>query len=809
MRKFITVILLLFATYSVWAQKKSIIIPGNGHIDVEKLNKPIDLNMDLSKLTLSELRVLRNSFAARQGYVFMEADLRSLFSQTSWYDSLMWKRFEPKDREVWGFFDREGIYNEAPIHCTKEELQFINRIQEREDELVRNDGNIREDGSVNMRNLINPYQVERFDPKLKAALGEKGFAIVPSNGLQLFHVYEKNDYSNFPSFVTTDLYLQLFHLYFDSVLREIEENKFHDMLMQLSRDMYRYFSIMANDRSTPSVLVDNAAWCQAYFGVSVGLLSGKLPDGLKGTYKKECTDEMGKIMKSENNFSDLLEFHDVYFNYSLFRPRGHYTRSELLKRYFRAMMWLQTAPFGTDKPEQLQRAVMIAHVIGANPSMLKAYNNIFEPITFLMGKPDNVTILQVYDAYKKQEKPLDEFFKNQELMTDLRSEIEEIARSQTRIKPKFERTSACKINLMPQRYQPDAEVLQEMVDYESPVTKRDTPKGLDVMAAMGSIEAERILLEELKEGENWSGYKPMLQKMKTQMNEIDWSETVATKWLDALKTMNDTVSDHRLPYFMLTSQWKKKELNTALASWAELKHDAILYAKQPMGAECGGGGLPEPIVHGYVEPNIKFWKKAVALVNNMEEILTKYGLLTDKAMATTEQIIDHTEFLLRISKKELSSDMLSEQEYKQIEIIGSTFENISLDLVRDKNQILVGWDDIQGTDKSIAVVADVYTANAVNNPPEKHSILYEAVGPVDEIYVVVEVNNRLYLTRGAVFSYREFKQSTDEQRLTDEEWQQKLKTNPRKGVPTWMKEVIVPLEIPVEDNDRVFYGSGC
>ena len=123
--------------------------------------------------------------------------------------------------------------------------------------------------------------------------------------------------------------------------------------------------------------------------------------------------------------------------------------------------------------------------------------------------------------------------------------------------------------------------------------------------------------------------------------------------------------------------------------------------------------------------------------------------------------------------------------------------------------MLVGWDDIQGTDKSIAVVADVYTANAVNNPPEKHSILYEAVGPVDEIYVVVEVNNRLYLTRGAVFSYREFKQSTDEQRLTDEEWQQKLKTNPRKGVPTWMKEVIVPLEIPVEDNDRVFYGSGC
>ena len=660
-----------------------------------------------------------------------------------------------------------------------------------------------------MKNLINPYQVEHLDAKLEQALSKKGFAIVPSNGLQLFHVYEKNDYSNFPSFVTTDLYLQLFHLYFDSVLREIEENKFHTMLMQLSQDMYQHFSMMVNNKATPSVLADNAAWCQAYFSVAVGLLSGKLPDGLKGVYKKECADEIRKIMKSENNFSDLLDYHKVYFGYSLFRPRGHYTRSERLKRYFRAMMWLQTAPFRTDKPEQLQRAVMIAHAIGADLSMLKAYNSIFEPMTFLMGNPDNVTILQVYDVYKKQEKPIDEFFKNQKLMADLRSEIEKIARNQTRIKPKFEHTSAYKINLMPQRYQPDAEVLQEMVDYQGQPTRRDAPKGLDFMAAMGSIEAERILLEELKENQHWSGYKPMLQKMKARMGEIDWHETVATRWMDALKTMNDTLSEQQLPYFMRTSQWRKKELNTALASWAELKHDAILYAKQPMGAECGGGGLPEPIVRGYVEPNTKFWKKAAALVNSMEDVLTKYGLLTDKTRAITEQIMDQTEFLLRISKKELASDVLSEQEYNQIEIIGSTFENISLDLIRDKDQMLVGWDDVQGTDKSVAVIADVYTANADNNPPEKHSVLYEAVGPVDEIYVIVEIDDRLYLTRGAVFSYREFKQSIDEQRMTDEEWQQKLKTNPRKGMPVWMKEIVVPLETPVEDNDRVFYGSGC
>ncbi|MBQ1669371.1 MAG: DUF3160 domain-containing protein, partial [Prevotella sp.] len=66
-----------------------------------------------------------------------------------------------------------------------------------------------------------------------------------------------------------------------------------------------------------------------------------------------------------------------------------------------------------------------------------------------------------------------------------------------------------------------------------------------------------------------------------------------------------------------------------------------------------------------------------------------------------------------------------------------------------------------------------------------------------------------YLTRGAVLSYREFKQPIDEPRLTDEEWQEKLKENPRKGVPEWMKSIIVPLNKEPEVNEEYFYSSGC
>ena len=273
--------------------------------------------------------------------------------------------------------------------------------------------------------------------------------------------------------------------------------------------------------------------------------------------------------------------------------------------------------------------------------------------------------------------------------------------------------------------------------------------------------------------------------------------------LDALNKFND----NRRPYFMKTPQWDKKNLNATLASWAELKHDAILYAKQPFAAECGDGSLPAPTVVGYVEPNIAFWEKAVKLLDETNGVLKRYNLLTEEVEQMGEDMKDEAEFFLNASKKELAGQKLTNEEYDHIRYIGATFENLSLQMLKEPDQYLQGWYDVQGADKSIAVVADVYTANGENNPQQ--SILYEAVGPAHEIYVVVEVDGYLRLMRGGVFSYREFKRPVGEQRMTDEEWQEKLKQYPNTGKPSWMDEIIVPIDQKPADNETVFYGSGC
>ena len=706
----------------------------------------------------------------------------------------------------WGWYGVEYyriIDEKNLLNYNDQEKAFIKRLQEREDELAKQNFEVPEGLRVNMANLLNPTQIKDFDEQLSQRLGEDGFAIVPARHNQLFEVYEENDYREFPNFVTTDLYLQLYHLYIDCMLRELEENHLMQLMTDFSHDMFYAMNRMEGWAGGDELVRQTALKNAAYYVIAYKLFTGET----LGTNEQIAiaNPEIELCMNAQNSYSTFMkDYKNIQFGYSLFRPRGHYTRSEKLQRYFRGMMWLQTANFGLENKDEVLAAIMQTYALKNDEKLVKKYETLNNLITFLMGKPDNLTIMQVKKEVEKLNMQMEDLLHNDQAITQLTAKLNEIGNKQTRIRPKYEKTSHNKINIMPQRYQPDAEVLQEMVDYDNKPTLRATPKGLDFFAAMQVSAAEQILIEE---GQKWKGFAPMLDKMKGRMQQINWNETIVTQWMSTLRALCDRDPQLTLPYFMVTPEWNLKDLNAMLASWAELKHDAILYAKQPAGAECGGGGPPEPVVKGYVEPNISFWKKAISLLDNTAHLLKEENMLTEKIGNATERIREEAQFLLNVSEKELAGKELTDEEYDQLQYIGAAFENISLDLVREKDQYLMGWSDVQGADKKVALVADVYTANADNNPEK--SILFEAVGDADEIYVVVEIGGYLYLTRGAVLSYREFIQPIDEPRLTDEEWQEQLEKNPRKGVPDWMKRIIVPLNKMPEVNEEFFYSSGC
>lgn len=796
-------ILLLFTAsmlvlMSAMAQEeaKSVKIPGKGGIDVEKLKDNINFDMDVSKLNLNEIRVLKAALAARQGECLMESELRGLFDATSWY----LERAEARA-------DQEYEGKAKPITYTAQEQEFLKKLEKAEKNLTEKNMLLLGTKSQprlcpNLDNLANPMQMTDMPKALGDALTRNGFAIVPGENIQLFHIYENNDYHEFPSFVTTDLYLQAFHMYFDFILRKMEEGKMLDVMTNYTKALYN--DMMKKAKTSTGNMRDAAQRAAAYFAVANCLFTGKTMLPVPTKYAEMARKEVANVKAATSAKSEFLDYIEIDFIYDIYRPRGHYTRSDALKRYFMGMMWLQNAPFGSDKPEQFRSALLIADAIGSSAAHTKTYKTIDEPITYLMGNSDNLSMLNVYEIMKADGATIKQLMTNEADYNRVKAAVEAKDEVLTRIRPKYERSSHCKINLMPQRYMPDGEVLQEMVDYDNSPTKRDVPKGLDIFAAMKANGALRILIDELKEDKKWDKYNENMQRMIKRMDEIDWTSTVSNKWMASLRDL--TGKTPNMPYFMKTEQWEKKNLNAALASWAELKHDAILYAKQPMGAECGGGGLPEPHIAGYVEPNVAYWTKAIELIDATSKVLNSYDMFTPEMSDLTEQMREEAQFLLEMSNKELAGTVLAGEEYDQIQKIGSKFEYLTLQIVGAEPG--ASWDtSINGADKHVAVIADVYTANADNNPNK--SVLYEAVGPAHEIYVVVEIGGYLYLTRGAVLSYREFCEDIAAPRTTDEEWQRDLKTQPNKGIPSWMEEIIVPLDGKKLDNEHIFYSTGC
>ena len=70
-------------------------------------------------------------------------------------------------------------------------------------------------------------------------------------------------------------------------------------------------------------------------------------------------------------------------------------------------------------------------------------------------------------------------------------------------------------------------------------------------------------------------------------------------------------------------------------------------------------------------------------------------------------------------------------------------------------------------------------------PQVSEEVLEEGVGDAYTIYALVPSEEGLTLTRGAVFSYYEFKQPLSE-RLTDEAWQA---MDPKPARPAWTSSV--------------------
>jgi hypothetical protein len=296
---------------------------------------------------------------------------------------------------------------------------------------------------------------------------------------------------------------------------------------------------------------------------------------------------------------------------------------------------------------------------------------------------------------------------------------------------------------------------------------RGFPRGLDAMALLGSKRAV-YWLKEMDDSsyKNYSFQYGELDSEFSNFSAADWNKNLYWSWLYSLQPLLKDYGEG-YPTFMQTEAWQDKALSTSLASWTELRHDTILYAKQLY-------GIPEslPIFGdnpvGYVEPVPEFYNRLLALTRMTADGLEELDALDEGTGRRFENLESVLEKLIEISEKELQNEELTEEDKYYIFMFGGTIKmNVNVDEEASKTTL----------------VADVYTE------PNYELVLEEGTGYVDMVIVAYKVpDGRVFLAAGPIMSYYEFKQPMSD-RLTDEKWREMLEENPPKR-PEWTSTYI-------------------
>ncbi|MCF7885435.1 MAG: DUF3160 domain-containing protein [Candidatus Marinimicrobia bacterium] len=404
------------------------------------------------------------------------------------------------------------------------------------------------------------------------------------------------------------------------------------------------------------------------------------------------------------------------------------------------------------------------------------WNNIYIPTVFFVGKADDL-LPQDYLVFAEQEYfesdiamlSYDDFL-TKVIVADFIDKADEYLPD-----PKISTITPKGMRFMGQRYIPDSYTLDQLV--YNHVIQRYMPKSLDVMAALHSEEAFN-LLDQMGDTD-YPNYIEQLSKLKQMYKEYpdsQWAENLYWNWLYCLMPLLRG-KEERYPPFMKNLAWLRKDLNTALSSWTELRHDTILYAKQSVSAI----GMPPPgnsLVKGYVEPNPRLYARLASLAKFMRAGLLDFELLNSEM---EEKLLEFEELMVSlrdIAIKELTNQNLSDNEYETICLFGEKIE-----LLISNSQWYARGVDVDSQDE-MPVIADVHT------DPNAGSCLEEGIGYPNRIFVICQIEGELKIAIGGVFSYYEFIQPISD-RLTDEQWRTILESNRKPGYPFWTQEFAV------------------
>ena len=667
---------------------------------------------------------------------------------------------------------------------------------------------------------IDPTTAKYFGAVNRAlALKQEELALLQRNGFvvtdrlawdRFVDAYAWIYWKDLPVLVTTDSILHSVHQSYDDLLKDIERAVLIpdlNSLLALSQNALGQAGADNEEKRLDQFYND----VSAYLTVGEGLLNGREP-----------SDKQTKALYLLATNADQVADVDLFGNtrsvdFTLFKPRGHYAEDKDLQQYFRAMNWLAQIDFRfvefdelTSQPvfhiNQVTAASILRQAIDASfqRGTWKEMNALLES---LVGQSDNTALpdLDELMADMGLASPSDVLNANGKRMLELLLSGDygsQRITGQLIFRHQANNSSEpiprpISFMLVGQRFAVDSYVLGNLV-YDrmmkdgEPIL-RALPSTLDVAYSLGNDRALTHLDGEL----NTYDYGKYLSDMRGAVDSLPddfWRAPAYNQWLGMIRQLNAPTTGDQYPQSMRTEAWADKMLQTQLASWAQLRHDNVLYVKQSVTT-----GIACEYPAGYVEPYPEFYGALYAYASaGYDAVLqasgaalgggeSRWEYVKKGALTYFDSVRVAAEQLKSIAEKELTLKEFSEQDVNFLKSV----------VVRQKNDnrgcggpefVLDGWyvDMFYGEDKSPALIVDVHTNPNNDGPLAPARVLHAATGEVVPICLVAETDEGSTAYVGPSFTYYDVVETGfPPVRLTDKDWQSRLGSPTLPTHPSW------------------------
>lgn len=646
-------------------------------------------------------------------------------------------------------------------------------------------------------------------------LGQNGFVVSErmsklSFGESFLEIFHKD----LPVFVSTDAILHAFHISYDRILKDAELGFLIENVKSLLQSLHSNQNYLSSKYGSNPEMLTMLKDVDVYLTVPLKLFELNV-----NPYYSDNTGEIDTILQlieaEEMTSYELFSDNCKVIDWSQFKPRGHYdvdlTLNDpyILSKYFRVMMWLGRTelyltepkardsvicplPTFDDVKRQIIDSYLIKELIDGTNSY-SDYADIENTIKIFAGEQDNVTLdnlsyLKNAISLSDADELLDSL-KVVEFQDTLKNQsfAYQLILSQILFGDPMSPDSivpASAFMLLGQRFVIDsyvtATVVYDRIKYFNQDVCRLFPSLLDILFAIGNSASAQLLQEEL-DNYHYSSNLAALRYLIDSYDDEFWNANLYSNWLSIIRKLNPPNDRTNLPPFMQTAAFWQEKMNTQLASWTELRHDNLLYAKQ---SYTGGTVCSYP--YSYVEPFPEFYQTlkdfSVSAANKIQTINfsdPQYQYEITTYLNTLGSVMDTLKI---IAEKELNQELLSSGEIEFLQ--NMIYENGTTGSGEIPykgwypklfyNDFLYGGATTSGTNPGLMdsdhLVADMHTTPTDCYGNIMGWIKHVGTGPINLGVFVAPWNDGVETAFiGPVMSYYEYT-TEDFLRLTDQEW---------------------------------------